>query len=77
MAFANTVLLPWVLEATYLARANSDHTPIQITLQLPDVKSPRTWRLQTGVEPVVTARLAGYGPTNTDSSTPKNCLGFL
>lgn len=41
LAFANSALLPWVIEAIYLAGGISNHVPLLITLQLPDYSTPR------------------------------------
>lgn len=75
MAFANVALLPCILDAMYLPRGISHHTPLQIMLQLSVNKFPYFWCLnpdwvaESTDKLLVTEQQPAYRPTNSDSST--------
>lgn len=77
MAFANSDLLAWISDGTYLAGGISDHTPLQATLNLPSTRGTRSWYLHPGwvvepmVEQMVMAQFDTFWPANVDSSTPQ------
>lgn len=70
MAFANVDLLPLASETTYLPGGVSDHTPLQINLQLGPHGSRRAWRLSAGwvgghtVDKVLNPHIESYWQIN-------------